>query len=51
MNTQDDFQPNYPMNRRTFVGMVAAGAAGTVFQAISPRPSFPIPCPVPVTRI
>ena len=33
MNTQDDLQPRYPMNRRTFVGMVAAGAASTLFQA------------------
>ena len=32
MNTQDDLQPRYPMNRRTFVGMVAAGAASTLFQ-------------------
>ena len=32
MNTQDDLQPRYPMNRRAFVGMVAAGAASTLFQ-------------------
>jgi pimeloyl-ACP methyl ester carboxylesterase len=32
MNTQDEIQPRYPMNRRTFVGMVAAGAASTLFQ-------------------
>ena len=32
MNRQDDLQPRYPMNRRTFVGMVAAGAASTLFQ-------------------
>ena len=32
MNTQEDLRPRYPMNRRTFVGMVAAGAASTVFQ-------------------
>ena len=32
MNTQDDLQPRYPMNRRTFVGMVPAGAASTLFQ-------------------
>ena len=41
MNTQDDLQPNYPMNRRTFVGMVAAGAASTLFQgaaAAQPTP-------------
>ena len=28
MNTQDDLRPRYPINRRNFVGMVAAGAAG-----------------------
>src|ERR1700720_4688265 len=27
MNSQDDLRPRYPMNRRTFVNMVAAGAA------------------------
>src|SRR5258707_4705362 len=32
MNPQDDLQPRYPMNRRTFVGMVAAGAASPLFQ-------------------
>jgi pimeloyl-ACP methyl ester carboxylesterase len=32
MNDQDDLQPRHPMNRRTFVGMVAAGAASTLFQ-------------------
>ena len=32
MNSQDDFRPRYPMNRRTFVNMVAAGAASTLFQ-------------------
>ena len=41
MNTQDDPQPRYPMNRRTFVGMVAAGAASALFQgaaAAQPTP-------------
>ena len=32
MNSQDDLRPRYPMNRRTFVNMVAAGAASTLFQ-------------------
>src|SRR3981189_2566802 len=29
MSNQDDLRPRYPMNRRAFVGMVAAGAAST----------------------
>jgi pimeloyl-ACP methyl ester carboxylesterase len=32
MNTQDDLPQRNPMNRRTFVSMVAAGAASTLFQ-------------------
>jgi pimeloyl-ACP methyl ester carboxylesterase len=32
MNTQDDLRQRNPMNRRTFVSMVAAGAASTLFQ-------------------
>src|ERR1700752_282682 len=32
MNSQDDLRPRYQMNRRTFVNMVAAGAASTLFQ-------------------
>jgi len=32
MNSQDDLRQGYPMNRRTFVSMVAAGAASTLFQ-------------------
>src|ERR1700738_4332329 len=32
MNSQDDLRQRYPMNRRTFVSMVAAGAASTLFQ-------------------
>jgi hypothetical protein len=37
MNTQDDLQPRYPMNRRTFVGMVAAGAVAAVQPAPKAR--------------
>jgi pimeloyl-ACP methyl ester carboxylesterase len=32
MNSQDDLRPRYPMNRRTFVNIVAAGAASTLIQ-------------------
>jgi pimeloyl-ACP methyl ester carboxylesterase len=32
MNSQGDLRPRYPMNRRTFVNMVAAGAASTLVQ-------------------
>jgi pimeloyl-ACP methyl ester carboxylesterase len=32
MNSQDDLQQKHPMNRRTFVSMVAAGAASTLIQ-------------------
>src|ERR1700726_151742 len=32
MNSQDDLRQRYPINRRTFVNMVAAGAASTLFQ-------------------
>ena len=41
MNSQDDLRQRYPMNRRTFVSMVAAGAASTLFQgaaAAQPAP-------------
>src|ERR1700723_1915585 len=42
MNNQDDPRPRYPMNRRTFVSMVAAGAASTLIQgaaaAVQPVP-------------
>jgi pimeloyl-ACP methyl ester carboxylesterase len=31
MNSQDDVRQGYPMDRRTFVSMVAAGAASTLF--------------------
>jgi pimeloyl-ACP methyl ester carboxylesterase len=32
MNSEDDLRPRYPMDRRTFMGMVATGAASTLFQ-------------------
>src|SRR6202521_5716144 len=32
MTSQDDLRPRYPMDRRTFVSMVSAGAAGTLVQ-------------------
>src|SRR5438128_9324885 len=32
MNSQDDLRPRYPMDRRTFVSMVAAGAASTLLR-------------------
>src|SRR6202453_2425448 len=32
MNSQDDLRQKYPMNRRAFVTMAAAGAASTLFQ-------------------
>src|SRR6202789_2595213 len=32
MNSQDDLRQKHPMNRRTFVSMVAAGAASTLVQ-------------------
>src|SRR6202035_4102804 len=42
MNSQDDLRQRYPMNRRTFVNMAAAGAASTLFQgnaaAVQPAP-------------
>src|SRR5258707_13619814 len=41
MNSQDDLRPRYPMNRRAFVGMEAAGAASTLIQgapAAQPAP-------------
>src|SRR5580700_1631303 len=43
MSNQDDRRPRYPMNRRAFVGMVAAGAASTLVQgtaaAAQPAPA------------
>jgi len=41
MNSQDDLQPRHPMNRRAFVGMVAAGAASTLVQgtAVAAQPA------------
>src|SRR5947207_290128 len=41
MNGQDDLRQSYPINRRTFVTMAAAGAASTLFQgnaAAQPAP-------------
>jgi pimeloyl-ACP methyl ester carboxylesterase len=32
VKSQDDLRQRHPMNRRTFVGMVAAGTASTLFQ-------------------
>ena len=32
MNSQDDLRHRYPMDRRIFVSMVAAGAASALFQ-------------------
>ena len=32
MDRQDDLRPRHPIDRRTFVGMAAAGAASTLFQ-------------------
>ncbi len=43
MTSQDDLRARYPMDRRTFVSMVAAGAASTLFQgnaaAAQPAPT------------
>jgi pimeloyl-ACP methyl ester carboxylesterase len=41
MNSQYDLRPRYPMNRRAFVGMVAAGAASTLVQgtAVAAQPA------------
>src|SRR5258708_31688292 len=43
MSSHDDLRPRYPMNRRAFVSMVAAGAAGTLIQgsaaAAQPAPT------------
>jgi pimeloyl-ACP methyl ester carboxylesterase len=41
MNSQDDLRPRHPINRRTFVGMVAAGAASTLVQgtAVAAQPA------------
>src|SRR6202042_2743137 len=44
MNIQDDLRPRYPIDRRTFVGMVAAGAASTLFQGAA------VAQPVPKAR-
>src|SRR5271154_4990552 len=41
MKSQYDLQPRYPMNRRAFAGMVAAGAASTLVQgtAVAAQPA------------
>ena len=36
MNSPDDLWEVHSMNRRTFVGMVAVGAAGTFFRGAPP---------------
>ena len=36
MNSPDDLWEVHSMNRRTFVGMVTVGAAGTFFQGAPP---------------
>jgi pimeloyl-ACP methyl ester carboxylesterase len=45
MNSQDDLQQRHPMDRRSFVSMVAAGAASTLFQGdaavAQPAPKAP----------
>src|SRR4030081_795041 len=45
MSNQDDLRPRYPMNRRAFVGMVAAGAASALIQGpaavAQPAPKAP----------
>src|SRR6266851_6915476 len=45
MSNQDDLRPRYPMNRRAFVGMVAAGAASTLI-----RGTAAVAQPVPKAR-
>ena len=41
MSSEDDLRPRHPMNRRTFVSMVAAGAASTLLQgtAVAAQPA------------
>src|SRR5271156_393355 len=45
MNSQDDLRQRHPMDRRSFVSMVAAGAASTLFQGeaavAQPAPKAP----------
>ncbi len=43
MNSQDDVRPSHPINRRTFVGMVAAGAASTLIQGSAAAAVQPVP--------
>jgi len=45
MDNQDDLPHNYSVNRRAFVGMVAAGAASTLFQS-----SAAVAAPAPKAR-
>src|SRR5277367_526909 len=42
MNSQDDLRQKHPMNRRTFVSMVAAGAASTLIRS-TPVKAQPAP--------
>ena len=42
MNSQDDVRPRYPMNRRAFVSLVAAGAASTLIRG-SAAATQPVP--------
>jgi len=39
MNGQDHLRQRYPMNRRTFVSMVAAGATSTLFRGTAAQPA------------
>src|ERR1700733_2324770 len=45
MNSQDDLRSRHPIDRRTFVSMVAAGAAGTLVQGAAAAAQ-----PAPKTR-
>jgi hypothetical protein len=41
MNNEDDFRRHYRMNRRAFVGMVAAGAASPLLaRAVAAQPAL-----------
>ena len=39
MNSQSDLQRGYPMNRRAFAGIVAAGAVSALFQGAAAAPA------------
>jgi pimeloyl-ACP methyl ester carboxylesterase len=43
MSSQNDLRPRHPMNRRAFVSMVAAGAAGTLVQGVAAAAAQPAP--------